>query len=102
LLFYDEQKGHAVIGEAAVSLAVNDQQISVDALMNKLTLMAEVESSDARLQLIYDARKWLSSFLQPANRNRAELNWLTLTGQPKEGNRIFGTDLWLQQSAVKE
>lgn len=79
--FHDEMTGHMIIGEAAISLAVRDEEINVIALIKQLGIMAETEADDDRVVLIADARKWLKSFIPDSTRERAELNWMVVTGQ---------------------
>ncbi|WP_324019795.1 hypothetical protein GC090_11375 [Pantoea sp. JZ29] len=79
--FHDEATGHKIIGEAAVNLALQNEEITVVSLIRQLSTMADHESDDERVLLIADARKWLKSFINVATRERAELNWMVVTGQ---------------------
>ncbi|MGP2415450.1 hypothetical protein ACTUSQ_14945 [Pantoea ananatis] len=81
MYFHDEATGHKIIGEAAVNLALHDEEITVVSLIRQLSVMADNEIDDERVIQIADARKWLKSFINVATRERAELNWMAVTGQ---------------------
>lgn len=85
MFYYDDKKGHVIIGEAAVSLALAGQEISIDTLIKELSVMAESELSDTKLEEIFDARRWLQSFNRFSTREKAELHWMTVTGQEDDG-----------------
>jgi len=65
VLFQNHEKGHAIIGEAALSLALCEKEISIASLFAQLGRMAKSENSTLRLQQIYKARDWLMSFDSP-------------------------------------
>lgn len=77
MYFHDEKLDQAIIGEAALSLALCEYEITVDALIKQLSVMAERETSEPRLLLIFDARSWLMRYRSAGHRQLAELNWLT-------------------------
>lgn len=41
MLIQDDEKGHVIIGEAALSLALGEREISVASLLSELGLMAK-------------------------------------------------------------
>lgn len=60
-----DEKGHVIIGEAALSLALSEREISVQSLIEELGYMAKAGGSPSRLSDISEARSWLRSFDQP-------------------------------------
>lgn len=66
MLFQNDEKGHVIIGEAALSLALGEKEISIATLFTQLGYMAKSESNADRLTKIAEARNWLSSFESPA------------------------------------
>ncbi|RPD99738.1 hypothetical protein BBB56_12885 [Candidatus Pantoea deserta] len=85
MLFHNDEKGHAVIGEAVVSLALGEKEISVDTLIAELGLMAETETCAERLSEISEARRWLQGYQHYDTRDQPGLHWLTVAGQDDEG-----------------
>ncbi|MDH2065789.1 hypothetical protein [Pantoea sp. GD03673] len=81
MVYYDKAVGHIILGEAAINLAFEEQEITLVSLIRQLGVMAENERSDERVAQIGDARNWLKGFIEDATRDRAELNWLVETGQ---------------------
>lgn len=86
MLFHDDEKGHVIIGEAAVNLALGKKEISVSSLIAELSQMAESKAGEDRLAQIADARRWLREFMQPGRRDQAVLHWLTVAG-PDDGGK---------------
>ena len=76
-------KNQLIIGEAAVHLAINNADITVDSLIRELTDMAAAEDDPARYVQIRGAKSWLRSFT-PLPGNRAELRWLSGGGRGSE------------------
>ena len=66
MLFQDDEKGHIIIGEAALSLALCRKEISVANLFSQLGLMSKSENNIDRLTQIAKARNWLMSFESPS------------------------------------
>ncbi|MBK0123967.1 hypothetical protein IAE30_09435 [Pantoea sp. S61] len=62
---HHDGKGHVIIGEAALSLALGEKEISVQSLIAELGSMAQAGGSDKRLTEISEARTWLKSFHEP-------------------------------------
>lgn len=85
MFFHDDESGHNIIGEAALSLALSDKDISVNTLLAQLRLLAENETSDLRLMQISDASNWLRSFRRPGQRTRAAHPWLAGNNDGIEG-----------------
>jgi len=83
VFYHDDEKGHIIIGEAAVSMAVAGLDITAEFLINELGVMAEGDVSDARLEEIFDARRWLQGFRKYSSREQAEMHWMT--GLEKDG-----------------
>ncbi|NYS29266.1 hypothetical protein [Pantoea sp. WMus005] len=81
MVYHDKTTGHMILGEAAINLAFEEQEITLISLIRQLGEMAENERSDDRVEQIADARNWLKGFIDPTTRDRAELNWLVETGQ---------------------
>ena len=73
-------KGHVIIGEAALSLALGEREISVHSLISQLGHMAEAGGSDSRLTEISEARSWLKSFHEPEQAVRHVPYLQTLAG----------------------
>ncbi|WP_240629207.1 hypothetical protein [Pantoea rodasii] len=57
-----DMTGHAIIGEAAVSLAMREKEITVSALIIELDAMLRVENLSVRRQSISHAVEWLGDF----------------------------------------
>jgi len=81
MVYHDKTTGHVILGEAAINLAFEGQEITLVSLIRQLGEMAENERNDDRVAQIADARNWLRSFIDASTRDRAELNWLVVTGQ---------------------
>lgn len=81
MVYHDKKTGHMILGEAAINLAFEEQDITLISLIRQLGEMAENERSDERVEQIADARNWLKGFIKASTRDRAELNWLVETGQ---------------------
>lgn len=81
MVYHDKTTGHRILGEAAINLAFEEQEITLVSLIRELSAMAEKERSDERVAQIADARNWLKGFIETSTRDRAELNWLVETGQ---------------------
>lgn len=81
MVYHDKTTGHMILGEAAINLAFDEQEITLVALIRQLSEMAEQERNDERVTQIADARNWLKGFIESSTRDRAELNWRVETGQ---------------------
>ena len=81
MVYHDKTTGHMILGEAAINLAFDEQEITLVALIRQLSDMAEQEHNDERVTQIADARNWLKGFIKSSTRDHAELNWLVETGQ---------------------
>ena len=86
MLFQNDEKGHVIIGEAALSLALGEKEISIASLFTQLGLMAKSESNADRLEKIDKARNWLSSFTSPAVAQQQVPYLRTLAGLNEELN----------------
>ena len=76
-MYSEDMNGHAVIGEAAVNLAVREQEITVETLMAEFKLMLKAESlSGSRSQRIIDAIGWLHEFRILSKREVATERWM--------------------------
>ena len=69
-----------IIGEAAVHLAINNVDITVDSLIRKLADMAAAEEDPARCVQIRGAKRWLRGFKSLPGK-RDELRWVTGAGR---------------------
>jgi len=65
VFFQDDEKGHVIIGEAALHLALAQKEITVMSLIAELGRMAVDHSGDARLLELSEARNWLRTFITP-------------------------------------
>ena len=65
MLIQDDEKGHVIIGEAALHLALAEKEINVISLIAELGHMAANESCDERLGDISGARSWLKKYANP-------------------------------------
>lgn len=54
-----DAKGYVIIGEAALSLALKEQNIEVNSLINELRSMAKSSVSDERRYSIFESINWL-------------------------------------------
>lgn len=61
----DEHRGHVIISEAALHLALAEKEININALLSELGLMATDNCHDDRLSQICAARVWLREFVTP-------------------------------------
>lgn len=68
--------GHAVIGEAAVNLAVREKEINVDSLLAELHGMLRAEELSRRIDRINAAISWLSDFRTMGAHNGADQGWM--------------------------
>ncbi|NIF23990.1 hypothetical protein [Candidatus Pantoea multigeneris] len=83
---HNDGKGHVIIGEAALSLALSEKEISVRSLISELKHMAEAGGNDNRLTEISEARDWLKSFHEPEQAVRHVPYLQTLAGLNDEKN----------------
>jgi len=65
VLIQDDEKGHVIIGEAALHLALAEKEINVISLIAELGHMAANESCNIRLGDISEASRWLMKFANP-------------------------------------
>jgi len=86
VLFQNDEKGHVIIGEAALSLALGEKEISIASLFTQLGFMAKSERNADRLTKISEARSWLSSFTSPAVAQQQVPYLRTLAGLNEELN----------------
>ena len=75
-MYSEDMTGHAVIGEAAVNLAVREVEISVDALLAELNIMLKSEKISSRSRRISDAISWLRDFRTVGARGGADKEWM--------------------------
>ncbi|KGT85970.1 hypothetical protein [Enterobacter cancerogenus] len=76
MLYSEDMTGHAVIGEAAVNLAVREEEISVDALLTELNIMLKAEKISSRSRRISDAIIWLRDFRTVGARGSDNKEWM--------------------------
>jgi hypothetical protein len=65
VLIQDDVKGHVIIGEAALHLALAEKEINVISLIAELGRMAADVSCDERFGNISEARSWLKKYAKP-------------------------------------
>lgn len=63
MLFQNNVKDYAIIGEAALRLALVKKEISISSLIAMLEQMAECNEGDLMLNELSEARNWLKTFL---------------------------------------
>lgn len=63
MLFQNNVKDYAIIGEAALRLALVKKEICISSLIAMLEQMAECNESDLMLNELSEARNWLKTFL---------------------------------------
>ncbi|MFJ5162171.1 hypothetical protein ACIP6T_23650 [Pantoea sp. NPDC088449] len=80
MLDYYYNENQLIIGEAAIHLALNNADITVDTLVRELAGMAAAEENPARCVQIREAKRWVRGFM-PASGNRDELRWVTGAGR---------------------
>lgn len=76
MLYSADMTGHAVIGEAAVNLAVREQEITVDSLLSELNVMLRTEELSGRIARISAALAWLRDFRTVGARGGAAQSWM--------------------------
>lgn len=86
MLLQDDEKGHVIIGEAALHLALADREINVASLLNELRRMAADHCSDDRLSQISEARSWLRAFITSGATVQTVPYLQTLAGLNEEMN----------------
>ena len=65
MLIQDDEKGHVIIGEAALHLALAEKEINVISLIAELGHMAANASCDERFRDINEVRNWLKEYANP-------------------------------------
>ncbi|WP_276641333.1 hypothetical protein [Siccibacter turicensis] len=84
-----DEKGYVIIGEAALSLALKDLDITVPSIIRELTRMAEGSISDERIHSISEARNWL---IQATERDVESVPYIkTILGLNDEKSRYSKT-----------
>lgn len=86
MLFQGDSKGHVIIGEAALHLALAKKEISVISMIAELGHMAAGKCSDERLYEISQARSWLKRSATAGRAQQAEPYLRALTGLNEEKN----------------
>jgi hypothetical protein len=75
--FSDDEKANVIIGEAALTLITNHQEVSVDSLLKQLQKMTSQEKDKSRLREMGAAIKWLTGFRTVSVHAAAEALWLS-------------------------
>lgn len=75
-----DEKGYVIIGEAALALALREQDIEVPSLISELTSMAESAINDERIYSIFEARNWLVNFSSTGQETESASYIKTITG----------------------
>jgi len=76
MIISDEAKGNALIGEAAMNLIFNREDVNVNTLLKNLKSMAEVEEDENRLLLMHEVCRWLRGFLSLGSLSPERAGWL--------------------------
>ncbi|WP_336750088.1 hypothetical protein [Pantoea vagans] len=84
MLIQDDEKGHVIIGEAALHLALAEKEINVISLIAELGRMAAGVSCDKRLGDISEARSWLKKYANPGCAEQPVPYLRTLAGLNEE------------------
>lgn len=77
-MYSEDMTGHAVIGEAAVNLAVREQEITVDSLLTELGSMLESERLHIKAESINSAIAWLGDFRTVGTHSSTDKRWMIL------------------------
>ena len=80
MLFHNDDKGHIIIGEAALSLALSKKEISIATLLTELGYMERSTGNTGRLTQITAATSWLRSFDSPQSAEKHVPYLQTLAG----------------------
>ncbi|WP_051937269.1 MULTISPECIES: hypothetical protein [Erwinia] len=67
--FHNEMMSHSIIGEAAMNLALRNEEICVATLIRQLEIMHENASGELRAEQIVQARNWLRSYVNVSSRD---------------------------------
>lgn len=62
VIFQDDEKGYAIIGEAALRLALVRKEINVASLISMLNRMTQDVDDEGRLKELSEANTWLMRF----------------------------------------
>ncbi|WP_336999010.1 hypothetical protein [Pantoea agglomerans] len=84
MLIQDDEKGHVIIGEAALHLALAEKEINVISLIGELGHMAANTTCDKRLSDISEARSWLKKYANPEHTEQSVPFLQTLAGLNEE------------------
>ncbi len=95
LIISDEVKGNSLIGEATINLIFNREEVTLNALLIQLEIMAEKEADDRKVRLIKEVRQWLQNYLNLGNHPVEKSNWLeTALSDSGENNSSLPTHLF--------
>lgn len=72
----DEVKGNKMMGEAALNLLFNSEQVTTANLVKQLKMMAEIEADEDRLLLMHKTRRWLEGYISVSCRKPERAGWL--------------------------
>ena len=86
MLFQDDEKGHVIIGEAALSLALSEKEINVFSLITELGYMAKADNSSTRHAQIIEACNWLKNVSVTETGHQHMPHLQTLAGLNEEKN----------------
>ncbi|CAM3458555.1 hypothetical protein BS639_16610 [Rouxiella silvae] len=76
MIISDEAKGNALIGEAAMNLIFNREDVNVNTLLKNLKSMAEVEEDENRLLLMHEVCRWLQGYCSLGSVSPERSGWL--------------------------
>lgn len=95
MIISDEVKGNSLIGEATINLIFNREEVTLNALLIQLEIMAEKEADDQKVLLIKEVRQWLQKYLNLGNHSVEKSNWLeTALSDSGENNSSFPTHIF--------
>lgn len=77
LYFSSDEKANVIIGEAAMNLIEDSQEVNVELLMGELLAMSASEVDENRLEQLQQVRQWLKSFKTIGARNTEQAGWLS-------------------------
>lgn len=98
MLYSEDMTGHAVIGEAAINLAVREQEITVDSLLAELNVMQRGERLCSRITRISAAIGWLRDFRTIASHDGVDPGWML----SDVNDRSAGSEVTIRLQADEE
>lgn len=87
MLYSKGMTDHAIIGEAAFSLAVGKQDITLDTLIRELSSMLQSECLPERVRMLSAVIEWLKDIRPRSKRDRKMPRWMKVSSEdPDSGS----------------